>query len=458
MSTVLSILLVILNSLSSLVATLCVFRFHFHASRRQLTDNRASPEKSNLKKSPTKPGDRRKSVSFSQDTKTEDGDTAQNAFKAWVAEQNALEAGAEEFAARIAAQEAQQAQTAQKAAESDVDPIKSDPIPTPKKETKEKKEKRDKKEKKDKSSKSESAPKSVPVPDQPQKKVKTRTPKQATDKPVPEYVHYLTTYHTDRASWKFNKSKQNDLLKNVWNIYRVPSEHNDALVEYISGLQGNGARQRLQDAARTIATSNVTFIRAEIPEVKDEKMDTVEARRAAFDAAEKRELDKLRELGIDLGENNDTVQTLRQKREEDERATQLLQAILGHTLSEMREEEEEREGQGADTARARKKKRKTRTVASDSESSSDDDSSDSDSDATAKPSPKKKNKTVAKSGKDSASSSSSSSDSDSDSSDSSDSDSDKDSGSDDEPDKSSSDDDESSSSDSSSDDDSSDSE
>ncbi|PNS19073.1 hypothetical protein CAC42_1809 [Sphaceloma murrayae] len=69
------------------------------------------------------------------------------------------------------------------------------------------------------------------------------------DKRTPGYVEYLQLYFNDRPNWKFNKSKQTDLLKNIWNFFRVPSELDTALVEYIKGLQGEGARQRLQNEA-----------------------------------------------------------------------------------------------------------------------------------------------------------------------------------------------------------------
>ncbi|KAG8625301.1 hypothetical protein KVT40_007052 [Elsinoe batatas] len=72
------------------------------------------------------------------------------------------------------------------------------------------------------------------------------------DKPatLAAYVQYLEQFHTDRANWKFNKSKQNDILKNLWNVYRIPPSYNDALVTYINGLQGQAARKRISDEAK----------------------------------------------------------------------------------------------------------------------------------------------------------------------------------------------------------------
>lgn len=200
----------------------------------------------------------------------------------------------------------------------------------------------------------------------------------------------------------------------------MPPHLNDALVEYISGLQGAGARQRLKDAARTIGTETVAFIRRELPESKTDPMDTIEARRAALAAAEQREMERLKSLGLDLGQNDQRIKTLKEKRDEDERAARLLSALIGDALDEMNGiDTSSSQEPKQETARARKKKKRSRTVASDSDSSSDSDS-DSDSDAEGRPSSKKKQKTETKAkastASDSDSGSTSSSDSDSDSS------------------------------------------
>lgn len=207
----------------------------------------------------------------------------------------------------------------------------------------------------------------------------------------------------------------------------MPSHLNDALVSYVSGLQAEGARQRLKDAARTVTTETVTFIRAEISEAKDDSMDTYEARRAALEAAEQLELEKLTRLGIDLGKIDDKenrLKMLQEKKETDRRSALLLKALIGDTDTDDSAEDKEEDAPEPvlETARARKKKRRSRTeVDSDSDSSSDD---DDDFDA---PPKSKRVKVEAKPRPDSGSSDSSSG-SDS-GSDSSDSDSDSESGS-----------------------------
>ena len=68
----------------------------------------------------------------------------------------------------------------------------------------------------------------------------------------PEYVQYLRLFNTNKQAWKFNKNKQSDLFKNVFNIYRVPSEHTPALLQYLEGLQGAAACKHLIDRATEV--------------------------------------------------------------------------------------------------------------------------------------------------------------------------------------------------------------
>ncbi|KAG9722520.1 hypothetical protein KCU59_g16615, partial [Aureobasidium melanogenum] len=193
------------------------------------------------------------------------------------------------------------------------------------------------------------------------------------------YVRYLEQYHNDRPSWKFNKSKQNDLLKNIWNIYRVPPSCNEALVEYLDGLQGAAARQRLRQAAQSANIDIVSFIRSEIPEVKDEPMETVEARKAAYDSALERQKEILRKNGIDP--EPEKTKIIQEQKDYDERV-QVVWNIMnkGEPQPLARAAPVFKEEPKVETARSMRKKRKSRTDVSSSESS-DSSSSDSDSDS-----------------------------------------------------------------------------
>ncbi|KAK8157940.1 hypothetical protein BKA80DRAFT_345166 [Phyllosticta citrichinensis] len=69
---------------------------------------------------------------------------------------------------------------------------------------------------------------------------------------VPPFVTYLQQYHTDRANWKFNKVKQGALFDNLFKIQRLPASYDGALRAYLEGLKGDAVRQRLQEQAREI--------------------------------------------------------------------------------------------------------------------------------------------------------------------------------------------------------------
>ncbi|KAK8190189.1 hypothetical protein IWZ00DRAFT_516002 [Phyllosticta capitalensis] len=73
-----------------------------------------------------------------------------------------------------------------------------------------------------------------------------------TSADTPPYLTYLQQYHTDRANWKFNKVRQSTLFDNLFKIQRLPTSYDDALRAYLKGLKGDAVRQRLQEQAREI--------------------------------------------------------------------------------------------------------------------------------------------------------------------------------------------------------------
>ncbi|KAI5960944.1 uncharacterized protein KGF55_004211 [Candida pseudojiufengensis] len=64
--------------------------------------------------------------------------------------------------------------------------------------------------------------------------------------PIKDQLMYLKTYEEDKPNWKFNKSKQNWVLKNIKDI---PKEYETALILYLGSLQG-GSRDRLINELR----------------------------------------------------------------------------------------------------------------------------------------------------------------------------------------------------------------
>ena len=58
-------------------------------------------------------------------------------------------------------------------------------------------------------------------------------------------LEYLTLFHQNRESWKFNKNREVWILKHVLSTNDIPSTFTAPLVSYIHGLKSGGARARL---------------------------------------------------------------------------------------------------------------------------------------------------------------------------------------------------------------------
>ena len=168
-------------------------------SRQTATDSKTGG-KSHLSK-------KRKSVSFSTDSKLKDGSTTQNLLDGFI---NSQQGGHDQFTLEEASLFATKAQ---------------------------------------------SRPKKQKVKPQPKgKKFKAQKQPSDPEQPsTPSYVDYLAQFHTDKEHWKFNKVRQNQLLKHIFDIDSPLAEHMEALVAYMAGLRGNEARSRLRTTALEIA-------------------------------------------------------------------------------------------------------------------------------------------------------------------------------------------------------------
>lgn len=51
-------------------------------------------------------------------------------------------------------------------------------------------------------------------------------------------LNYLILWKTEKNAWKFNKSRQVFLLKNMYNVEKVPTKHFKILKKYIQSMQG----------------------------------------------------------------------------------------------------------------------------------------------------------------------------------------------------------------------------
>jgi hypothetical protein len=152
-----------------------------------------------------------------------------------------------------------------------------------------------------------------------------------SDEQQPEYLRYLDQYHNDREHWKFNKNHQKELFKNLFNVYRVSSKYDEAIVAYISGLQGAAAQQRLLDEAEGVLKGLLEQQRR-IDEI--EGMDSRTSRKAVYEAALAREIATIKRSGGGRSEyDDDQLQEIKREVERAKRAESVLATLLTRELA-----------------------------------------------------------------------------------------------------------------------------
>lgn len=305
------------------------------------------------------PASLRKSVSFTPDTKVEDGYSASNFFKAWAAEQKT---GATEEA------------TDQP----------SSPSKVAKEPNKEKKKKPQKSKSTTLDTKTDSEPAKATKKDKNAKKERKEATEEKEPKETPQYVLYLQQYHTDKNNWKFNKNSQKDLFKNLFNVYRIPPQHDQAILQYIKGLQGAAARDRIaQDAEDVLKEIWV----AQNPGDDSMSLESATARRVAYYRALEKHVERYSTLGHPASEPVDQeIEDIRRQVERGKRAEAILKDGLATPLSLDAQIAPPSLPAAIDSSIEKtkiqtpkgKRKRKARTEVS---SSSSDDSSSSESDS-----------------------------------------------------------------------------
>lgn len=193
----------------------------------------------------TTPASKGKSVSFTPDTKTKDGDSVKGLYKAWIAKQ-------------IATDPSFDPSTVSTALRSIVPSI----VPTPESASPFVSTS---------TSNSESISKDKKKPT---KKPKPRLPKTPSG-PGPSrfdpVLTYLTTHHTSPQTWKFSKLHQNQILKHLFSLTHIPSDYDSALLPYIGGLKGTTARSRIRKEALAICGEDEKWLASEPSET--ERMD-----------------------------------------------------------------------------------------------------------------------------------------------------------------------------------------
>ncbi|KAL9637583.1 MAG: hypothetical protein Q9164_002114 [Protoblastenia rupestris] len=211
-------------------------------------------------------GSKRKSVSFTPETKAEDGDSVKQIYKTWLASQLATDPSFDTSTLSPALRSTTAPKITPKTSttSSQLTSEEKPEVPaeqTPKESFQPKKAKKNKK-KKDKST----IQKPHPDPSDP-------------SQPTPPHLTYLTTYHTSRITWKFSKPHQNHILKNLFALRQIPPSYDAALLSYLTGLKGTSARQRIRAQAFEIRDSDNDYLSSKIPpqqnpEADNDAMDT----------------------------------------------------------------------------------------------------------------------------------------------------------------------------------------
>ena len=191
---------------------------------------------------------RKKSVSFTPETKIEDGDSIKQLFSAWVADQKSQDPS---FLPKSQVFDTPEPSRVEEYVDSTLD-------------EKERMVKRTKT--------------SEDHHNQSKKPTKSRTPKSSkpskitkvTTAPTRPFLEYLKQYHDSRGTWKFNKNHQNHLLKNIFSVDVISSDHSHLIYEYVQGLQGS-VRTRLRDTAVSIKVKDKEDGAAGFPESMAER-------------------------------------------------------------------------------------------------------------------------------------------------------------------------------------------
>jgi len=142
-------------------------------------------------------------------------------------------------------------------------------------------------------------------------------------------VKYLDTYTNDKAHWKFNKNNQTELLKNIFNLDHLPTRYDNAIRQYVEGLQGAAARTRLAESAQAVLQA---IVEKEEVEGGSGSMESAEARRNAYAAALKSQIERYERANAGRSEyDEEQLESMRQDAELGKRAENLFE-LLQHEL------------------------------------------------------------------------------------------------------------------------------
>ncbi|EEH44327.2 uncharacterized protein PADG_00616 [Paracoccidioides brasiliensis Pb18] len=188
-------------------------------------------------------------------------------------------------------------------------------------------------------------------------------------------LKYLMLYHQHRAQWKFQKNRETHILKHALSIDQIPSKYNASLAAYLAGIKGEGAKKRVADVAAEAIKADDADVDSEKNSEDDAEKDGYRDAVASFrkrlvehgTASHGWEGDMADKEAVNL--NADCLKKLERRR----RAELVLHFVGGRMPTCGTESKSKSEPV--------KKKKKNRTVVVEDTSSSSSSDSDSDSDS-----------------------------------------------------------------------------
>jgi hypothetical protein len=217
------------------------------------------------------------------------------------------------------------------------------------------------------------------------KKKRKQQEQESASPSSPAYLEYLDQFEHDRTNWRFNKKKQVDLLKNIFDVRRVPSRYNQAVCHYISGLQGGAARTRVVESGLEALKDLASKWDVSVTEL--EEMESLEAKRKAYHLALREQIRKNELFGPDEY-TQEEIQELEMEKARVERINAVLTIAIPDSptlietstaastdrkseIESVQEDKKPPPPPSTTKSKRNKRKRRTRDISSDESSSSE---------------------------------------------------------------------------------------
>ncbi|KAL8693955.1 MAG: hypothetical protein Q9218_001313 [Villophora microphyllina] len=196
---------------------------------------------------PSKPQVHRKSVSFTPETKTEDGESSRDLYNSWLTSQKKSDPS---FDPSLYGQDALRTVTPRSIAPSESSgetSIAASESADVKRPTKKKKKK-----KRNKSKSTTVTPTSSATPSSTTTSAVIPITHTVKD-PSPNVHHpaltYLTQHHSSRTDWKFSKSRDSYIIRHIFSLAHIPASYDPALHDYLKRCESPAARKRIREQA-----------------------------------------------------------------------------------------------------------------------------------------------------------------------------------------------------------------